>query len=110
MHAFDARLPPLREDEHGVIRLGSTRVSLESVVIAFDRGASAEEIAESFPSVELATVYATLAYVLTERDRVDQYLSQRKTSVDELRAEAERRFPADGLRARLLSRRRGETL
>lgn len=93
-----------------MIRLGSTRVSLESVVIAFDRGASAEEIAESFPSVELATVYATLAYVLTERDRVDQYLSQRKTSVDELRAEAERRFPADGLRARLLSRRRGETL
>ncbi|MCK6532012.1 MAG: DUF433 domain-containing protein [Polyangiaceae bacterium] len=110
MHAFDARLPPLREDEHGVIRLGSTRVSLESVVIAFDRGATAEEIAESFPSVDLATVYATLAYVLTERDRVDQYVSQRKAKVDELRTEAEHRFPAGGLRSRLLSRRRGEAL
>lgn len=107
MQAFASRPPPLRTDGHGVIRVGTTRVSLESVVVAFDRGASAEEIVESFPSLDLATVYATLAYVLTERPSVDAYLAARRELIDEMRADAEKRFPAVGLRARLLSRRQG---
>lgn len=106
MQAFAPQPPPLLEDEHGVIRVGGTRVSLESVVIAFDRGASAEEIVESFPTLGLAAVYSTLAFVLNSRSIVDEYLLRRKAQVDELRAETERRFPAQGLRARLLSRRR----
>jgi uncharacterized protein (DUF433 family) len=105
MQAFAPQPPPLLEDEHGVIRVGGTRVSLESVVIAFDRGASAEEIVESFSTLGLATVYSTLAFVLNNRSTVDEYLLRRKAQVDELRAEAEKRFPAQGLRARLLSRR-----
>lgn len=106
MQAFDAQPPPLRTDEHGAVRVGDTRVSLESVVSAFDRGSSAEEIVESFPKLDLATVYATLAYVLTNRQRVDEYLLRRKESIQELQAEAEQRFPSTGLRARLLARRR----
>ncbi len=90
-----------------MIRVGGTRVSLESVVIAFDRGASAEEIVESFPSLDLAAVYATLAYVLQERPRVDEYLARRDKKLAEIRAEVEERFPATGLRARLLARRPG---
>jgi uncharacterized protein (DUF433 family) len=107
MQAFASRPPPLRTDAHGVVRVGSTRVSLESVVVSFDRGASAEEIVESFPSLDLATVYGTLAYVLTERASVDAYLESRRELVDELRADAERKFPAAELRARLRSRRQG---
>jgi hypothetical protein len=82
-------------------------VSLESVVTAFDRGASAEEIAESFPSLDLATIYAALAYVLENRPSVETYLSARRSAVDGIRAEAERRWPTEGLRARLLARRGG---
>ncbi len=103
---MQAQPPPLLEDEHGVIGVGGTRVSLESVVIAFDRGASAEEIVESLPTLGLATVYSSLAFVLNSRSIVDEYLLRRRAQVDELRAEAERRFPAQGLRARLLARRR----
>jgi uncharacterized protein (DUF433 family) len=106
MQAFDAPPPPLHEDENGVLRVGGTRVSLESVVIAFDRGASAEEIVDSYPTLTLASVYATLAYVLTHRQMVDEYLAARRVAVSELQAEVERRFPPEGLRARLLSRRR----
>ena len=80
---------------------------MESVVTAFDRGASAEEIVDGFPALDLAAVYGTLAYVLTNREHIDEYLSRRKDEVDALRAEAERRFPANGLRDRLLSRKRG---
>ena len=65
-----------------------------------------EEIVDSFPSLDLAAVYATLAYVLTHRTAVDDYLRCRREAVDALRAEAERRFPSTGLRARLVSRHR----
>jgi uncharacterized protein (DUF433 family) len=107
MQAFDAPPPPLCEDQNGVLRVGGTGVSLESVVLAFDRGASAEEIVDSYPTLTLASAYATLAYVLTHREMVDEYISRRREAVSALQAEAERRFPSEGLRARLLSRRGG---
>lgn len=105
MQAFTAQPPPLAEDEHGVIRVGGTRVSLESVVIAFDRGASPEEIVESFPSLQLADVYAALAFVLKNRFTVDEYLRSREAETARIREEVEARFPAGGLRARLEARR-----
>ncbi len=84
-----------------------TRVSLESVVLAFDRGASAEEIVESFPALDLPMVYATLAYVLVDRANIDDYLLRRREDLERLRAEAEKRFPSDALRTKLLARRQG---
>lgn len=104
MQAFDVR-PPSLVLENGVIRVQGTRVSLDSIVYAFDRGASPEEIIESYPTVDLATVYATLAYVLQNRSEVDRYLDRRRVDADCLRAEIEQRFPQEGLRARLLARR-----
>jgi uncharacterized protein (DUF433 family) len=77
VQAFDTVSAPLARDDHGVIRVGGTRVSLESVVTAFDLGASAEEIGESFPSLDLAAIYAALAYVLSHRDSVDAYVAGR---------------------------------
>jgi uncharacterized protein (DUF433 family) len=107
MQAFDTPELPLHEDEHGVIRVGRTRVSLESVVVAFDQGASAEEIVDRYPSLTLTVVYSTIAHVLANRKRVDAYLSERQAQMAEVRSEVEKRFPAEGLRARLLSRRKG---
>jgi uncharacterized protein (DUF433 family) len=107
MHAFDAPELPLAEDEHGVIRVGGTRVSLESVVVAFDHGASAEEIVNRYPTLGLSVVYATIAYVLANRELVDAYLARRQAEVAELREQAEKRHPAAGLRERLLARRQG---
>ena len=46
MQAFGTPEVPLHDDKHGVIRVGRSRVSLESVVAAFGHGASAEEIVE----------------------------------------------------------------
>jgi len=107
MQAFDAPVLPFAEDEHQVIRVGGTRVSLESVVVAFDRGASAEEIVDRYPGLDLPQVYATLAYVLANRALVDAYLSRRQAEVANLRAQVEAKHPAAGLRARLLARRQG---
>lgn len=83
---------PLRTDEHGVVRVGKTRVPLDTVVYAFNQGASAEEIVMSYPSLELVDVYAVVNYYLHNR-RVDTYLSQREAESARIRTENEKRFP-----------------
>lgn len=49
--AFVAKAPPLVADEDGVIRVAGTRVQLETIVLAFDAGATAEEIVQQYPSL-----------------------------------------------------------
>ncbi len=54
--------------------VGSTRVSLDSIVYAFLNGQSAESIAQSFPAVTLEQVYGTITYYLAHREEIDRYL------------------------------------
>ncbi|HKY36737.1 MAG TPA: DUF433 domain-containing protein [Polyangiaceae bacterium] len=105
MHAFDLGPAPIVEDQYHVLRIAGTRVTLDSVVIAFDLGATPEEIVQRYPTLNLASVYAVIAYVLQHRDTVDTYLAERDKLTAEVKAEVEKRFPSEGLRARLLARR-----
>ena len=105
MQAFEARPPPLTTASDGSVRLTGTRVSLETIVATFDAGATAEEIVQQYPSVDLASVYAVIAYVLDHRAEVDAYVADRRNAADRLRGEIEAALPASGLRARLLARR-----
>ena len=59
---------PLHADEHGVVRVGGTRVTLHVVIAAFLQGATAEEIAMRYDVLSLPDVYATIAYYLRHRD------------------------------------------
>jgi hypothetical protein len=96
---------PLRVDEHEVVRVGMTRVPLDTVVYAFNQGASVEEIAMSYPTLSLSDIYAVVNYYLHNRTEVDAYLSKREAEAAGIRVENEKRFPQDGIRARLLARR-----
>ena len=96
---------PLFTDEAGVLRLAGTRVSLDSVIHAFDQGATPEEIAQDFPTLDLAAIYSVLGYYLQNRAEVEEYLEQRKERRAELRKEIEARFNPQGLRERLLARK-----
>jgi len=96
---------PLRTDEHGVMRVGKTRVPLDTVVFAFNHGSSPEEIVLSYPTLDLEDVYAIVNYYLHNRAEVDSYLSQREAEAARIREENEKRFPPAGIRARLLARR-----
>ncbi len=107
MQAFDLPPVPLREDEHGVIRVAGSRVTLDSIVALFDRGATAEEIAQSFPTLALGDAYAVLSYVVARRGDVDAYLARRAREDDVARDESEQRAPSADLRARLIARRAG---
>ncbi len=64
----------VRQDETGVLRVGNTRVMLESVVAAFHQGHSAETIAQQYPALSLEEVYGAIAYYLANQAEVDQYL------------------------------------
>jgi uncharacterized protein (DUF433 family) len=101
----DANVIPLRESEGGVVRVGQTRVTLDSVIWAFRNGATAEEIAQRYPSLELADVYSVITYYLHQTDEVDTYLAQQQAEAASVRAQYESRFDPTGIRARLLARR-----
>ncbi len=51
---------PLTVDDDGVIRVGRTHVTLDTVITAFLDGATAEEIAQQYPSLDLADVYSVI--------------------------------------------------
>src|SRR5713226_6139355 len=91
---------PLRTDEHGVMRVGKTRVPLDTVVFAFNQGSSAEEIVMSYPTLELEDVYAVINYYLHNRADVDSYIGRREAESARIREENEKRFPQAGLLAR----------
>ncbi len=96
---------PIHTDAEGVVRVAGTRVTLDTIVGAFDTGATAEEIAQQYSSVPLADVYSVITYYLRHKAEVCVYLQRRERQADEVRAEVERRFPSSGLRERLLARR-----
>ena len=95
---------PLETDADGVMRVGKTRVTLDTVVAAFQEGATAEEIVQQYPSLWLADVYTVIAYYLRHRSEIDAYLKRRQQQARDSRAENESRFDPAGIRERLLAR------
>jgi uncharacterized protein (DUF433 family) len=97
---------PLVSGEDGAIRVAGTRVTLDAVAQAFERGATAEEIVQHYPALPLADVYSVLGYLLRHQAEVAAYLATRAGRREAVRKENEKRFPPQGIRARLLARRR----
>jgi uncharacterized protein (DUF433 family) len=103
---LEAEPLPLHADPGGTIRVGQTRVPLETVVHAFNEGASAEEIAFRYSTLELADIYATITYYLRHPRAVEEYLQNQETRALEARTKIEAHQPdRQGLRERLLARR-----
>jgi uncharacterized protein (DUF433 family) len=96
---------PLKTDSDGVVRVGNTRVTLDTVIGTFKEGATAEEIVSQYPSLSLADVYAVIGYYLQHQADVEAYLSQHRQTADQVRQENEARFNQQGIRERLLARR-----
>lgn len=95
----------LSADGDGVIRVGETRVTLETVVLAFRDGATPEEIVEQYPSLTLPDAYAVIAFYLRKKPEVDAYLVEQERIADDVRVMNESRFPPLGVRDRLVARR-----
>jgi Protein of unknown function (DUF433). len=74
------------EQRDGVYRVAGTRVSLDSIVYAFNEGLSPETIArEYFPVLSIEQVNGAIAYYLAHRNEVDGYLEQTRQEYEALR-------------------------
>ena len=81
-----------RDDGYSI---SGTRVSLDSIVYAFRRGASPETIKSSFPALTLEQVYGAITYYLSKQTEIDEYLRRseeayeaaRQANHDQLRRE-----------------------
>ena len=100
-----AQPAPLKLNMDGVVLVGGTRVTLDTVVTAFNQGATAEEIAYRYPSLSLADIYATIAFYLNNTAEVEAYLQQRQQKSREIREMNQARFDPQGLRDHLLARK-----
>lgn len=82
---------PFHRDADGVLRVGGTRVTLDVLIRAFQEGATAEEIAFRYPTLDLADIYATITYYLQNRDEVEAYLAERDQLADRMKHKNEAR-------------------
>jgi uncharacterized protein (DUF433 family) len=95
---------PVTRDAAGRLIVIGTRVPLDTLVSAIDRGDSPEAIHESYPTVALGDLYAILTHCVRRRDEVNLYLAERGEQRAAIRSEVEARFPPEGFRAKLLGR------
>ena len=74
------------EQRDGGYYVAGTRISLDSVVYAFNRGDSPERIVEEFPLLDrVSRVYGAIAFYLDHKAEFDKYLEK-----------TEREFEASG--------------
>ena len=101
---------PFTITEFGTIRIADSRVSLDSVVHNYKLGATAEQIAYSFPSLKLQDIHLAIAYYLTHRDEIEEYMRQQKAEsealLQQLESDPEYLKRSSELRDRILARER----
>ena len=77
---------PLEVWEDGTIRVKGTRLLIDMIVNAHNRGECPEEIFESFPSTEytVADIYTVIAYYLSHKSKIDNYLAKREKEAEKI--------------------------
>jgi uncharacterized protein (DUF433 family) len=76
-------------DGRGGLRVGPTRVSLESVWHLYQQGASPAEIVRAFDTLQPADVHAVLAWALRHPEELDAYLKRRDEEAAQIRHQLE---------------------
>jgi hypothetical protein len=93
---------PIRTDADGVIRVGDTRVTLDTLVAASTPGRPPRRSCSSILG-HLASAYSVIAHYLRHRAEVRAYLALCQHDAALVRRESERRFDPAGVRDRLLA-------
>jgi len=68
-------------------RLAATSFSVQQVAVLHKQGLSAAEIVKEYEFLNLAQVYATLAYYHANQEEVEAYLAEEEAEYDRLVAE-----------------------
>lgn len=79
----------VRIDEHGALRVGGGRVSLDSVLAAWSQGHSPETIRSQYPALSLEEIYGAIAWSLANRAEVEVYLKKQDALWEQWRKRSE---------------------
>jgi uncharacterized protein (DUF433 family) len=93
------------EQRNGSYYIIDTRISLASVVYAYQDGHSPEGIQECFPLLTLEQIHGALAFYLGNREEIDNHLVAQRESYEQQRQAARATDPA--FYERMAARRRG---
>lgn len=96
---------PLIQEADGTVRITGSRVTLDTIIGGFQKGATAEQIQDSFPSLSLAQIYGAIAYYLDREADVEAYLGERRAEAEAIKHEIESQQDTTGFRARIRTRR-----
>jgi uncharacterized protein (DUF433 family) len=99
-----AESPPLRLDEGGAVRVGSSRIGLDLIVEQYENGMTPEDMVRAYDTLVLADVYAAIAWYLRHKDEVQAWMKRREEEAEALRAKIEAERPPIS-REDLLARR-----
>ncbi|MFC0596014.1 DUF433 domain-containing protein [Thermus composti] len=86
---------PLAQSETGELYVEGTRVFLEDLLEAYERGLSPEEMVLAYPSLRLEDVYLVLAYALRHPEEVEAYRRRQEARAREAEAQARRFLPRE---------------
>lgn len=70
----------------GNLYVGSSRVTLDSVIIPWQKGQTLEAIHEDYPTVPLADIYGAVAYYLEHQAEIDVWLREGDELYEQRRA------------------------
>ena len=73
--------------------IADTRVSLDSIVYAFRRGASPEGIQRSFPLLSLEQIYGAITFYLAHQGELNASLKQAEEEFERIRQKSRQANP-----------------
>ena|ERR1700719_688126 len=82
------------EKRDGAYWIVGARVSLDSIVYAFLRGAAPESIAQSYPVLSLEEVYGAIAFYLANHAEIDAMLASNDLEFELLRKQTREANPS----------------
>lgn len=92
---------PFKNDREGVVRVGGTRVTLDTIISAFKNGSTCEEIVFQLPVLKLADVYSVISYYLNNQDKVEAYLEERERIAEKIKKNIQAHFDTRDIRQRI---------
>jgi uncharacterized protein (DUF433 family) len=84
---------PLQIDAEGTIRVRGKRITLDLIVEEFKHGLPPERMVDEYDTLQLAEVYAVIAYYLRHAEEVDAYIERRNIAARKLQAQIETQRP-----------------
>ena len=100
---------PLTQNEDGTVRVIGLRITLDIIVGRIEQGDKAEDIQDGYPTLSLAQIKAIIAWYLSNKAEVQEYIDERDAQAERLRHEIESR-PGYVPIEEILRRRREELI